>query len=270
MFACNPANIDDINGSDSITFIQPKINVYHEGELITPDNPLRFGSVIVGDIKELDITITNEGTATLYSPKIEILQPQGVFKVEPIQVRSLPVGTKHPLKMYFSPNDCMPYKAEVVITGYYYDNITDPPRRVDYKTYFIVRGEGICTPIINVYHREELITVDNPYDFGMVVVNQTKKVTLTLKNEGNATLYSPKLVALTSEKPEFKLPVIGIKSISPGNSIDIVIYYTPNDEGADFIIPFVVGHYYPNSNGIADPENYSTKFKCMGYGVYVY
>ncbi len=269
VFACVPDNIgvpnDNINNK---SLPKPLINVYYNGELITLDNPLDFEEVLVGKVKELTIVIANEGKSALYSPKIAICKGDKNFDVDPITLRSIPAGSKIKHKIRLKPDTYKMYKAVVRISGIFYDYTTDPPQIMEYETFFETIGKGVYKPILNVYHKDELITVENPYDFGQVVVNQTKKAVLTIKNEGNTSLYSPKLIALSTA--EFKLPVLGIKSIAPGNSIDIVISYTPADEGEDQIKPLVIGYYYPNNVGGITSEKYSTQFKCIGYGVYVY
>ncbi len=269
MFACTPENITNPNGMENDSIIgAPVINVYYKGELITKENPLDFGEVMVGEMKEVTVVIANEGTATLFSPAIKLVEGDEVFKADPIGIKSIPAGHKFQHNITFKVPADKNYKAIFRIDGFYYDNSTEPPQVEKYATYFTVRGTGVYKPVINVYYKNELITVDNPYDFGMVVVNQTKTVELTIKNEGNASLHSPQLNAISTA--EFKLPILGMRSIAPGSSIDIKIGYKPSDEGHDAIIPYITGFYYPNGIGGVPSVNYTTNFKCIGYGVYVY
>jgi hypothetical protein len=145
---------------------------------VTPAS-LSFGNIATGESKTLPITVRNTGNTTLNISSITSSDPQ--FTISLLTTNfSLPAGSSVNFNVRFAPTSAGVKTATLSL------NSNDPNRpRVDVP----MTGTGLA-PVIEV--------TPTSLNFGELRLAQTKDLTFTIRNTGQATL---KVNAITSSNP---------------------------------------------------------------------
>jgi hypothetical protein len=177
---------------------------------VTPAS-LGFGSVRVGQTKDLPLTVRNPGDVSLAVSSIassnaqfSVISPAGAFNVA--------AGSSVTVNVRFAPN------SAGAKTGALSINSNDPNRpRVDVS----LTGTGVA-PVIEV--------TPSSLSFGNVATGESLSLNLTVRNIGNATL---NLSSITSSDPQFTISLLTTTFALPANaSVNLRVRFAPTSAGA--------------------------------------
>lgn len=179
-------------------------------------NPVDFGIVPLGGSATQTLRITNpssstgrlEGNVTNLSNPFSVVNGAGPFTLEP--------GDSHSVTIRFSPTSQGPTSGNLIITHNAPGGVTNIPLVV----------EGIS--LIN------LSVSPSPLEFGKVVVGQVVRQTLTLTNLSSSTGQLEGTVGAGGSSLLSPFSIVsgsGPFNLTPGNSLSIVITFSPTSVG---------------------------------------
>lgn len=242
-----PLTISKPNCADVQTAIftvppQPRIDVMPAS--------LAFGSVAVGQSKDLQLTVRNTGSAPLNIASITSSDPQFTISL-PTTTFALPANGSININVRFAPT------TAGAKTGTLSINSNDPSRpRVDVA----MTGTGLA-PAIDVSPAG--------LNFGQVRLAETKDLVLTIRNTGAAPL---RISSITSSNPQFSVtqfierPSGALRnlplSIAPNTSVEVTVRFRPSFVAAS--VGALSGVLSINSN---DPNRPRVDVPLTGTGV---
>jgi hypothetical protein len=161
---------------------QPEIAVVRGGALVADDGTLDFGEIAVGQARSVDLTVQNNGTATLNLEPLEITGT-GFSLASPFATTTLEPEASTTFTLRFDGNDQAP--------GDYSGNISFVNNDADENPYNFVLTANVFVPTPEI-----AVTDPNGVpleDGGSVVLNgvgvgQPASATFTVFNEGDANL----------------------------------------------------------------------------------
>ena len=146
---------------------------------------LDFGSVGSGQTKDLALTVRNTGTAVLNVSAAKTGSTSFTW-VSPLTPFTVAAGSQSTVIVRFAPTTTDSFSSAVVITS-------DDPANGSLS----VPLSGIGTSVTGA---PSIVLNPSSLDFGTVTVGQTKDVTASIQNSGNAQL---NLTAVSSLDPQF-------------------------------------------------------------------
>ena len=220
----NPDIYIEINGETGEAFISQ--NITPDPLKADPDNII-FGDVRVGMIKDTIVTLTNSGeiditinSATVNNERFSLVQIPD----------SIEAGASANLMVRFQPDE-ENYQAGQIQIEYTSDE--------DRTKSIVVVGNGIII-------KEPRITVEgDEIIFGETIIGQSKTDNLIIKNTGDTTL-TIQSVEIESEYDVFSLDGFSSGNIEPGDSTEINISYSPENESGH------TGQIVISSNSVTD------------------
>jgi hypothetical protein len=174
---------------------------------------LAFGSVTVGQTKDLALTVSNTGNAALAVSSSGIsgagfsLTTASSFTVQP--------GASQSVTVRFAPASAVAASGTLTFTS------NDPSS----PTTVALTGTGTST----TSGSPKLTLSINALSFGTVNVGQTKDLPVTASNTGNATLT---VNSVTVTGAGFSLGSAASFALAPGTSQAITVHYAPASAGA--------------------------------------
>jgi hypothetical protein len=209
----------DFNGTLTITSDDPNretVDVSLTGAGAFPEigiepDPIDFGSVAVGQYKELMVTITNIGDVNF---EMEYYDVDGDYFYTVVEHMVVVLGPNqsHEIWVVFEPEEDGEFEGTLIISTNHPD---------EDELYFTLTGVGI-TPVITV-DQEEL-------DFGEVEINNAREMTLTIGNEGNGDLT---IWDITVEGEFFSVDFDNDVVIEPNAQYEQTIVFAPQ-RGDDY------------------------------------
>jgi hypothetical protein len=143
-----------------------------------------FGNVEVGKSNNVEFIIENIGAADLYVGEVTL--SSGDFMqfqlVSPSTPANVSPGEKTNFTIHFSPQDALPYNAEVTI-------LSDDP--VDGTYTFLINGTGSSAPVPDMVVKsgtKEIPSVTGIHDFGNVEVSNPSLAQFIIENTGTDVL----------------------------------------------------------------------------------
>lgn len=185
-------------------------------EIAVSPTSLDFGDVEIGSSAELDVTITNAGTADLNITSIS--SNDALFSIETAVPTVIAQGASEVVTMQFAPDSEGAHVGSL-------DIVSDD---ADESTVSVaLNGNGTLPP-----PNEPNIVVSPPtVDFGTVAPNAIYTETLTISNDGLQDLTISSL-SLTNSNFGFNAPVTPF-TISPNESENVLIGFYPEADGAE-------------------------------------
>jgi len=215
---------------------RPQITVKQDNSTINQDGEYDFGSVALGENKDIAFDIENIGDAnlniiTVNGSRINLEDnTDGLFSV--IQQPSTIVTPENTTNfvLRFSPTaEENNFTATVHIK-------TDSQNNDEF--YFLVKGNGyIKRPQITIIQGPTTYSPNVTYSFGTIFYTTTKTNTLTIRNSGEAVLtfsmVDGKIVNLEDNAGgHFSVSQPSIATLNPGNTTTFNIIFNPANEGS--------------------------------------
>ncbi len=192
----------------------PVVNLYVQGNLASvpklnlSTNSLAFGTVTLGQTKDLSLMVSNTGSAALTVSAIQI-SGTGFSLVSPSTPFTVQPGGSQPVTLHYAPT------SVATVTGLLTILSNDPssPTAISLSA----TGVAAAVPAIGV----------NPtsLNFGVVTIGQTKDMTITVSNTGTAQLTVSALAASTGFL--VTAPVAPVNIALGGSSIVTVRFVPP-------------------------------------------
>ncbi len=181
--------------------------------MTTSASSLAFGSVGIGQTKDLTLTVGNKGTVDLVidslasSAQYSVLVPKAPFRVA--------AGSQQFVTVRYAPTTAGP------LTGVVQFGTNDPVRSA-FNLPLSGTGTAPAGPAIS-------ITPAN-LDFGTIAVGQTKDLILQVSNTGGTALT---VSSISGSNGRFTLQSGGLPGvIQPGVTVALTIRFTPTSAGA--------------------------------------
>jgi hypothetical protein len=170
---------------------------------------LDFGSVTVGQTRELPITVRNTGNAMLSMSAITASNAR--FSATPAGAFDLAPGATREVTVRFSPTAAGAQLGTLTVAS------NGGTATVS------LAGTGTAAPTA-------VLAVDpRSLDFGSVTVGQTRELPITVRNSGNATL---SINAIGRSNPLFTATPGGAFDLAPGASREVSVRFSPTAAGA--------------------------------------
>ncbi|MFB6228520.1 MAG: choice-of-anchor D domain-containing protein, partial [Halobacteriales archaeon] len=181
---------------------------------VTPDQ-IDFGEVNVGSTVTESVTVANEGNATLNISSVGISGPDtGAFSVVSEGSDTVAPGEETTIEVEFAPGSEGDFSAQLDIGS------NDTDESVD------LSGTGEAAV------RTPSIAVDpDQIDFGEVNVNDTATESVTVTNEGNATLAISSVGISGADAGAFSVVSEGSDTVAPGETTTIEVEFAPDSAG---------------------------------------
>jgi hypothetical protein len=239
---------------------KPIIVVRNESTVFTngADNHY-FGIVVIGNEKTATFTIENGGTVDL---QVTGIQLSGVNNLEFRIDRPTPtfplLGPKESFTfdVAYKPTATGPARATVEI-----DNTDTSPNPFT----FMVEGLGFAqsSPItdinvVNVSTGDDIPAGSLAHDFGAVVIDKKKGVTLRIENVGTSTLDIDNIGFLAGDTTDFLHDFGSPLSIPAGGSTEFDMNFSPKTTGDKTVTVEIVNN---------DPLKPSYLFEAIGVGI---
>ncbi len=184
---------------------------------VTPTT-LAFGTVRTGQSKDLSLTVRNSGAATLTVSRLTsdktpftVVSPPAPFNVE--------TGASQSVTVRFAPQSAGGQTATLTIAS---NAANQPTLAVPLSG----AGDGGTTPPPG---SPSIEVTPARLDFGSVATGQTKDLTLTVRNTGNAAL---SVSSVTSSSSVFPVPGPSSFSLAAGAQQTITVRFAPQSAGA--------------------------------------
>ena len=219
-----------------------------QGEAVAPilrlnSAAIDFGAVNVNSTKAASsfspsrvITVYNDGNDTLSINSASSSNP--AFVVSPLSSVSIPPGGSSTIDVSFAPNVIQQFNGTLTVN-------TNAGSQV-----ISVTGQG-SGPL--------LLVTPNQLDFGIIATGQSKTLSLSVSNTGNAPV---SIASITSPLAPFSVSFIGTgtSTLLPGTSTTILVSYQPLVSGSasgSFVISSdsISGDLTVNLQGAAAPPN---------------
>lgn len=216
----NPSSVllGDLNGdsrpelivtayaSDKVAIFRNKFGNYFS---LTPKTITNFGSLKVGDKKFALFTMENGGDDTLVFKARKSLDSN--FFINNYTVVKIAPDNFYTDSVWFAPKMVGIFKGKIVIeTAYFSDTI-------------YVEGIGTGKAILSLS--------TNNLDFGKVKINDSKKLSVKLKNSGNDTLFIKNFSLFGSTEFSFQQPPATGTSMAPSKEYDLEVTALPLNLG---------------------------------------
>ncbi|MFC2085179.1 choice-of-anchor D domain-containing protein, partial [Bacteroidota bacterium] len=172
-------------------------------------NSINFGDVTVDQQADLQLTITNTGTADLVVTNFT--SDDDAFSISSTSFTLSPAADKQ-VTITFIPTEARSYSATLTITS----NAANAPGGI---TSITISGNGIpaAAPVIELS--------SNTINFGDVTVNQQSDQNLTISNTGTADLV---VLNITSDNNVFTVNLTSF-TISQGSDQQVTITFLPTE-----------------------------------------
>jgi sugar lactone lactonase YvrE/P pilus assembly chaperone PapD len=179
---------------------------------VTPTS-LDFGSVAVGQSKDLMLTVRNTGTTPLTVSSITSSNMQ-FSAPSPLTPFKLVAGAQQSVTVRFAPT------AGGTTNGTLTINSNDPDEAM---VSVAVTGSGMAAAV------QDIDVTPTSLDFGSVTVGQSKDLTVTVRNTGNATLT---VNSATSNNQQFSVTSPSTPfTVNAGAQQSVTLRFTPNSSG---------------------------------------
>lgn len=177
---------------------------------------LEFGSLPVGQESILNLTLSNEGTAsvTIFNYKLNN-NTHGSFRIVDSAAHTVAAGGTAIVKVGFKPMTAAAFTAQLAIAV---DDNSAPTRTV------ALSGSGV---------QGQLQVTPTSIDFGIVDSGTTSlPKTVTLRNTGTAPVTITNFTSTCSAQ-EFTIGTIPNPVIAAGAQVEVTITYAPKNRGVD-------------------------------------
>ncbi|MCF7810989.1 choice-of-anchor D domain-containing protein, partial [bacterium] len=198
---------DPVN--DVITVDLTGIGVAEEPIIVIDPENLDFGFVVVDQTAELTLTISNDGHADLHITDISVRgEPTFLSAFEDEIVIGIDESTE--LTVSFTPDAEGDFEGTLTITS-------DDPNR-----------ETVDVALAGAGALPDIAIDSESLDFGSVVVNRSRDLTLTISNEGQADLTIDQIgVNGAYFAVEFDQEIV----INPNDSYELEVSFVPEENG---------------------------------------
>lgn len=147
---------------------------------------LDFGTVVAGTIKDLQVTVANNGTATLNLASAKA-SPNSAFSVmSPTVAVAISPGASSAVTVRFAP------KTNGLVSDTVGINSDDPTKP---RIAILVSGTGLVSTVV----APQISALPTSLDFGTLTVGATKDLTFAVQNSGNAPLIVSKLASTNAQ-----------------------------------------------------------------------
>ena len=216
------AVVAPVAGSDFAAFVSQPIASAPDGGPpldspaidVTPSS-LDFGAVTSGQSKDLTLTVRNSGNAILTVNSITSSNPR--FALASLSTPfNVGAGASQVATIRFSPTSAGTQSGTLTIAS-------NDPAKPSLTMNVTGNGAGSAqAPAIDV--------TPSSLDFGSVTTGQTKDLTLTMRNNGNATLT---VNSVTSSNPQFAMVQLSTPfNVGAGSFQLAIIRFSPTSSGA--------------------------------------
>ncbi len=256
------AGTDATDGGFQLTLTGTGMNAPHivvedtTGDDVPAYEPAVAPSVALGKTgAPLTYTIRNSGTAPLTGITVATTgaDASSFTTTQPAE-KSLQPGASTTFDVTFHPVEGGWSTANVRVSG-----AADVPARE-----FSLKANGMTFPAVQLTDENlaRLTTTSRPVEFGTRnLVDKRKRRTITLKNAGNAPLTGLKFTCSGTAASDFKLVSPKSRSLAPGKSVRLKVYFSPSAVGARVASVRVASNaggppseFAVSGTGIAAPE----------------
>lgn len=220
--------IEDLE--EDIVEIEPKLIVDYNGNILSDGDEIDFGQVEFNETKTINITLRNVGKKTLTLENVSIVSDQGAtcFKI-----------TEYPSSLMIAASESATYAITYIPSGdgtAYATLKIDSDDPVNKCIRLNLEGSEMVKPKLVIRQGYKTIANGGTLDFGQVVLDKTKTITITLQNDGTKTLWLTSMPNVNGVSSSCFKILLNNLMITAGSSEKMDITYIPSKIGSDSAI----------------------------------